>query len=105
MLQVAEDSPLQAKLQDAVVQIYGWLQNRLEQEVREDNPVQTILAGAACIWIGSGFLPATLCVLEAPMDMTPALYVLPATLSPYKDVLMHLGVRRTLLSKDWTRYS
>lgn len=45
------------------------------------------LHGRRCVWVGAGFAPATKVAFHGTLDLSPWLFVLPAELAPFKDLL------------------
>ncbi|GLC59948.1 hypothetical protein PLESTB_001557000 [Pleodorina starrii] len=50
-----------------------------------------LLAGSRCVWVGNGFAPAGKVAFKGSLDLSPWLYVMPAELAPFKDLLLSYG--------------
>ena len=79
-------------LEDTAVQMYAGIQARLDNAA-ECDAVRIMLEDSACIWAGSGFVPADCALMSLQHDCTPYLYRVPDVVAPYKQLLVFLGVR------------
>ncbi|EFJ44918.1 hypothetical protein VOLCADRAFT_118510 [Volvox carteri f. nagariensis] len=50
-----------------------------------------LLYGSRCVWVGNGFAPAGKVAFKGSLDLSPWLYVMPAELAPFKDLLLSYG--------------
>ncbi|GFR39741.1 hypothetical protein Agub_g223, partial [Astrephomene gubernaculifera] len=50
-----------------------------------------LLQGSRCVWVGNGFAHAGRVAFKGSLDLSPYLYVMPAELAPFKDLLLSYG--------------
>ena len=93
-----EDADLPGLLQSAALALYAGLQAHLGDAAQRD-ALRIMLERAACIRVGSGFVPAASALLCMEQDFGPHLRAVPAAIAgPYKPLLTFLGVGRSSCS-------
>ncbi|KXZ55127.1 hypothetical protein GPECTOR_3g279 [Gonium pectorale] len=59
--------------------------------LHESAVARGLLHGSRCVWVGNGFAPAGRVAFKGSLDLSPWLYVMPAELAPFKDLLLSYG--------------
>lgn len=62
------------------------------EDPSDQDTVRMTLTGAPCIWLGSGFLPASAVAFASPPEWHPYLSQVPPAFLPYRQLLCLLGV-------------
>ncbi|KAI5066266.1 hypothetical protein GOP47_0018890 [Adiantum capillus-veneris] len=86
-------------LATVIPKMYALLTDKLGTEELEI--VKTILEGSQWVWIGDRFVSVHEAVLTGPLHLAPYMWVIPADLAVFKELLLHLGVKESLVVQDF----
>ncbi|GLI60510.1 hypothetical protein VaNZ11_002673 [Volvox africanus] len=80
----------------ALSQVLAWVVPVLYRSLAALGPNEApvargMLHGTRCVWVGNGFAPAGKVAFKGSLDLSPWLYVMPAELAPFKDLLLSYG--------------
>ncbi|KAK9808692.1 hypothetical protein WJX72_002029 [[Myrmecia] bisecta] len=88
--EVVDDAELQETLASTAAELYRQLADRITGTDAEI--ILPALRHSACVWVDRGFAPASITALSSPVDYRPYLFTVPETLTPFRDMLLTIGV-------------
>lgn len=63
--------------------------------------VKVLLEGSRWVWVGDRFVAVQEVVLNGPLHLSPYLWVIPADLAVFRELLVELGVKESLTTVDF----
>ncbi|KAH7404684.1 hypothetical protein KP509_15G038000 [Ceratopteris richardii] len=91
---------LKQALATVIPRMYALLSEKIGTE--EIEIVKTVLEGSEWVWVGDKFVCVHDVVLSGPLHLAPYLWVVPADLAVFKELLVELGVKESLTVWDYS---